>query len=170
MTRTLLAALRGGLIAVSLGVIATFAVGGLLLHFRMSPVLTGSMRPTYDPGDAVVTRQVDAHSLKPGDIALFAPPGEKAVYAHRITGIGTKDGHIVVTTRGDANPAPDPWRATLPDHVAKVVAVAPWMGRPLIWLRTPWLHAAAISVLGLLFTAIGTVTLLRTPKRREALT
>jgi signal peptidase I len=167
----LLVALQGGLAAVGVAVLAAFAIGGLLFHLRVSPVLTGSMRPTYSPGDAVITRQVDVHSLRPGDIAVFEPPGESGAFAHRITGVTRQGGHVVVTTRGDANRAPDPWRASLDQNtVPKVVAVLPYFGRPMTWVHTRWLRAAAIAALGLLLTAIGTSAVLRTPPRREALT
>ena len=167
----LLAMLKGGLAAVALGIVGAIAAGGLVFHLGMSPVLTGSMHPAYSAGDAIVTRSVDTHSLRPGDIAVFVPPGETAPFAHRITSVATKNGHVVVTTRGDANPAPDPWRATLAtSHVKKVVAVVPYVGRPMTWLGRPWMHAAAIAALGLLLTGIGTASILRNPSRREATT
>jgi signal peptidase I len=170
LTRLLLTMLKGGFVAVGVALLAAVAIGTFVFHMRMSPVLTGSMEPTYSPGDAVITKQVDVHSLRPGDIAVFVPPGESGSFAHRVTTVGTIDGHVVVTTRGDANAAPDPWRATLNQNtVPKVVAVLPVVGRPMTWVHTAWLHAAAIAALGLLLTAFGTRALLRTP-RKEALT
>ncbi len=161
--------LKGALAGIALGLLGTFAVGGLVFHLGLSPVLTGSMRPAYSPGDAVITRPVDVHSLRVGDIAVFVPPGESAPFAHRITGVAVmKDGHVVVTTRGDANPAADPWRATLNgSRVSKVVGVVPYLGRPMTWLGQPWLHAAALGALGLLLTAFGTNAIIRNPSRRE---
>ena len=159
----------GGTAAVALSAIAVFALGFLAFHMRVSPVLTGSMRPTYSPGDVIVTRQVNVDSLRVGDIAVFVPPGESAAYAHRITSVTMKDGHVVVTTRGDANPAADPWHAILDGHtVPKVVAVVPSIGRPITWVGAPWLHAVAIAALGLLLTGIGTAAIVRQPSRREA--
>jgi len=146
-----------------------FALSFLVFHVRVSPVLTGSMRPSYSPGDVIVTRRVDVHSLRVGDIAVFVPPGESAAYAHRITSVTTKNGHVVVTTRGDANPAADPWHAMLDGQtVPKVVGVVPYIGRPITWVGAPWLHAAAIAALGLLLTGIGTAAIVRSPSRKEA--
>ena len=167
----LLTVLQGGSLAVALGLIAAFAVGALVFHVRVSPVLTGSMRPTYAPGDVIITRTVKADSLHPGDIAVFAPPGETAAFAHRVTSVSTKDGHVVVTTKGDANQAADPWHAKLNGStVPKVVGTLPAIGRPMTWIHTRALHAAAIAGLGLLLTAIGTVQIMRTPSRREVFT
>jgi signal peptidase I len=166
--RLLLTIVQGGCLAVAFGLIATFAVAALAFHVRVSPVLTGSMRPTYAPGDVIITRPVNVHSLRPGDIAVFVPPGESAAFAHRLASVSTHDGHVVVTTKGDANPAPDPWHAKLDGStVPKVVGTLPAIGRPLTWIHTRWLHASAIGCLGLLFTIVGTVQILRTPSRRE---
>jgi signal peptidase len=168
--RRLLIALQGGLLAVTLGVVATFAVSALFFHVRVSPVLTGSMRPAYSPGDVIITRPVNVHSLRPGDIAVFVPPGESAAFAHRLTSVSEKNGSVVVTTKGDANPSVDPWHAKLNGStVPKVIGTLPAIGRPVTWIHARWLPAAAIAVLGLLFTVVGTVQILRTPSRREAL-
>jgi signal peptidase len=150
------------LIAAALSAVAAFAVGGLVLHMAISPVLTGSMQPAFSPGDAVITRLVDAHSLHKGDIAVFVPPGESAPYAHRITNVTEKNGHVVVTTKGDANPAPDRWHASLNgDQVQVVVAHVPHFGRVMAWTAEPWMRALTIALVGLVFTAIGTTAILR---------
>jgi signal peptidase len=167
----LLIALQGGLLAVVLGLIASYAVAATFFHVRVSPVLTGSMRPAYAPGDVIITRPVNVHSLRPGDIAVFVPPGESSAYAHRLTSVTNKNGSVVVTTRGDANQAADPWHAKLNGStVPKVVGTLPAVGRPMTWIHARWLPAAAIAVLGLLLTAVGFVQIMRTPSRREALT
>ena len=167
----LLIALQGGLLAVVLGLIASYAVAALFFHVRVSPVLTGSMKPAYAPGDVILTRPVDVHTLRPGDIAVFAPPGEATAYAHRVTSVTDKNGSIVVTTKGDANRAADPWHAKLNGStVPKVIGTLPALGYPMTWMHARWLPAAAIAVLGLLLTAVGAAQILRTPSRREALT
>ena len=169
--RLLVVMVEGGCVAVALGLVVAFAVGRLVFHLGLDPVLTGSMRPTFAPGDALLTRPVDVHSLRPGDIAVFVPPGEDAAYAHRITGVSDINGHVVVTTKGDANPAPDAWHAGFTQHrVPKVVTVVPSIGRPLTWLTRASVRAVAIAVLGLIFTAIGTNAIVRPTRRREALT
>jgi signal peptidase I len=146
----------------ALGTVAAFALGGLVLHMGISPVLTGSMQPAYSPGDAVITRPVDVHSLHKGDIAVFVPPGESAPYAHRISGITEKDGHVVVTTKGDANPAADKWHARLDNgRVPVVVAHVPYFGRVMTWTSEPWMRALTIALVGLVLTAIGTSAILR---------
>jgi signal peptidase I len=66
-----------------------------------------SMQPTFYEGDFVVTRDVPAGDLEPGDIVLFQE-GEKHVM-HRIVSIQPDAaGEVTLITRGDNNPANDP--------------------------------------------------------------
>jgi signal peptidase I len=145
------------------------AVGKTLGHLGLSPVLTGSMRPAYSPGDAVLTQRVPVTSLRPGMIAVFVPPGEQAAFAHRIVSISGDPRRPVVVTKGDANPAADPWRATLSTPtVPRVVTVLPKIGYPLVWVRDPRWRSALVGLLGLLGTALLTRSILRPRPRLVA--
>jgi len=170
LARRLARATGGLLTAVLLVGLALTAVGHLVFHVGVSPVLTGSMVPTYRPGDAILTRLVPVSSLHPGEIAVFVPPGESAPFAHRLVTVTGDRNAPVVTTRGDANKAADPWHAKLlgPD-VRVVVGVIPDLGRALVAVRTPRARALLLALLGLLITAIGTAALLRpSPAQRRA--
>ena len=140
----------------------TVAVGVLFLHFRLSPILTASMKPAYGPGDAIITREVDVRSIAVGQIALFVPPGETAEYAHRVTTVTGDRVRPTVTTKGDANPVADQWHSVLPGPRAPVVvATVPKLGYLLIWLRGPVLRALLVAAFGLTITFVGTSAILR---------
>jgi signal peptidase len=105
----------------------------MVLHLGIRPVLTGSMSPTYGPGAVLVTTPVPVEDLRPGMIALFVPPGEHTEFAHRITSISGSPDAPIITTKGDANRGPDPWRSRLTtETVPVVVATHPWIGRLMI--------------------------------------
>lgn len=79
-------------------------------------VLSGSMRPVFDPGDMVIDKPVtpdQASRLKPGDIVTFHVPGSAtSLITHRIYAVqhspaGAANGHVAYETKGDANNAPD---------------------------------------------------------------
>src|SRR5688500_7107925 len=113
-------------------------VAAPLLHIGYSPVLTGSMRPAFGPGDLLITAPKAVVDLQPGDVAVFTPPGETAPYAHRITAIAGIPEHPVLTTKGDANPAADKWRAKLDQaQVPVVAATVPHVGNALLWAQNP---------------------------------
>jgi len=107
-------------------------------HLSVRPVLTGSMRPAYGPGALLITKPVPVRDLHKGMIVLFVPPGEHAEFAHRITSVGGTSSAPVITTKGDANKAPDPWHAQLTStSVPEVVTTVPWFGRFMVGIRGP---------------------------------
>ena len=138
--------------------------GGIVMRLNdvgLDPVLSGSMRPLAQPGDLAVTSRVPASSLRVGDVIVFIPPHETQQVMHRIATLETVDGHIVITTKGDANNAPDNWKATLAGTDARRLAfMVPLVG----WLPEyrGWFLIAAGVVLGLV--------LLRQVRRKEAST
>jgi signal peptidase len=68
-----------------------------LLPFRFVYLLSGSMRPTYQPGDvAVVFVQKDL-AVKPGDVVLFSASIGPTI--HRVVAIEND----LISTQGDAN-------------------------------------------------------------------
>ncbi|GAA4026442.1 hypothetical protein GCM10023063_04100 [Arthrobacter methylotrophus] len=150
--------------AATLAAMAFLAVGVVapLLHIGFSPVLTGSMRPAYAPGDLLITAPADVSSLRPGQIAVFTPPGESVPFAHRITAIAGTSSKPILTTKGDANPAPDHWQAVLDQtQVPVVVAVVPSVGSALLWIESPLQRALLTALFGLTVTGSAVWWILR---------
>ena len=95
-----------------LGVVATIGFALLLavIHIHFMRVVSPSMQPTIAVGDVVVLLPVSTANLEAGDVVVLPVPDEGGVmYAHRLTSVREQDGKVVVTTKGDANAAPDPW-------------------------------------------------------------
>jgi signal peptidase I len=162
---------RASAVAVAItAVVLLTGVGLLAMGYRVSPVLSASMTPTYRAGDAIVTKPVPAHSLRPGMIPVIVPPGEAVPYAHRITSASASQSAVVVTTKGDANPVADPWHARIDARrVPVVVATVPALGRVLVWIHGRAIRAVLLALLGLLVTGVGTrmfTSNLRSPSPR----
>lgn len=150
------------------GVCCGLALVVLTLHLGFRPVLTGSMRPTYGPGALLVTRPVPVSSVRPGMIVVFTPPGEQVQFAHRVATVTGSSSHPVITTKGDANPAPDPWHAELTSAtVPEVVTSVPWVGRLLIGMRGS-VQLVLIVFGGLVAIVAGTRWILRPSGRPVA--
>jgi signal peptidase I len=148
-----------------LGVLSVCVVGGIALifawHLRAQPILTGSMVPTYGPGWAVITRPVPVSQVRPGDIVVFVPPGKTAAFAHRVVTVKGTSAHPVVTTKGDANPAPDPWHARLQGAtVPEVVAAVPFVGTVLLWVHGKVVAAVLVGLGGLAIGVAGVRSIL----------
>lgn len=119
-------------------VLTVAALGSIVLaivvgvqHLGFSPVLSPSMRPSFAPGDLVVTKPIAAADLQVGDVAVLPIPGESGQrYVHRIIKITYQNGAPVVRTKGDANAAPESYNLRITSKtVPLVVDTVPHMGR-----------------------------------------
>lgn len=119
-------------------VVAAISVGLRFEHSggHVLSVQTGSMRPAFRPGDAVIAWRVPSTSLRVGTIVSYRSPVDPNVLiSHRIVAIDATSGRL--TTKGDALEQPDP--AVAPQAViGQVTAVAPGLGSLLSWIRTPF--------------------------------
>lgn len=94
----------GGVICIVLVVLA-FTAQITLIMFR-----TGSMSPTIPAGSVAVVQRVPASEIAVGDVVTVDRPDDLPV-THRVTSVepGASDQERVITMRGDANAADDPF-------------------------------------------------------------
>jgi signal peptidase I len=87
----------------------TFAVGTWLAGFRLQPVLSASMSPTYPVGSLLVVGPIDAGIVESGMAVTFEDPAEAArTVAHRVVRQAPGEA-LAFVTRGDANATEDPF-------------------------------------------------------------
>jgi signal peptidase I len=91
-----------------------------LLPFRFVYLFTGSMEPTYQPGDLAVVYEQNNMLVKPGDVILFTSAVGPTI--HRVVSI--ENG--LITTKGDANNAADLEKITTVE--GKVLFMIPKLG------------------------------------------
>lgn len=128
MPRTRRAA--GALAALFVLSLALVAAVLVMQGYHAYIVRTGSMSPTYRPGDVVLDSRPRA--VRPGDVITFLHSHAAGdVVTHRVTGVS--DG--LIHTKGDANATADVWRIR-PDQVRGVVVGAvPKLGFLLVFFR-----------------------------------
>lgn len=120
-------------------------------------VATPSMGTAAPVGTLVLTVPAHVSVLQVGDVIAFHPPTAPAeTYTHRIVAIGSSG---LISTRGDINGAPDPWRLTHKDVIGKAVAILPGLG----WL----IRGLPIVLLGIVVVWLATMRV-RTPHRKSA--
>ena len=88
-------------VAVAPAMLQTYAGIGVRI------IRSGSMEPTYAPGDAVVVRTVQARDVVEGDVALLLHPKDDEIQAHRILTLDEGPTTTSLVTKGDANPMSD---------------------------------------------------------------
>ncbi len=83
--------------------------------WEVTPVLSGSMRPGFSVGGAVISQRVPVDSLRVRDVIIFNDPNKPSEQiVHRIVRISkNKSGQLQFNTQGDANTVRDPWTITI---------------------------------------------------------
>ena len=117
-----------------IAVFAAFVMG--LFKYQPVAVLSGSMSPTFNRGDAVIINKLtkqEKNELKKGDIIQFIS-GTKYV-VHRINKVTNDEyGNKAFITKGDHNNAPDSDQVSLDNVIGKVSFSVPLIGYPSVWL------------------------------------
>jgi signal peptidase len=129
--------LLGAVVAGGLALIAVPKATGA----KPLTVLSGSMAPTYDPGDVVVVRPTRARELEVGDVVTFQPVSDDPkLTTHRVVEVTYGSEGVRYVTQGDANDTPDP-EPVRPVQVKGEV----WYSVPLVGYLSVWM---ATGVLG----------------------
>ncbi|WP_051265026.1 signal peptidase I [Nakamurella lactea] len=102
--------------------------------YRPYVVHTGSMAPTYRPGDLVIDRPA-ARSYQVGEVITFRYSADpNALVTHRVTEV-TANGSI--HTKGDANRTADSWTIRPGLVVGSVATSIPRLGYVVVFLQQP---------------------------------
>ena len=117
-----------------IAVTAGFVMG--LFKYQPVAVLSGSMSPTFNRGDAVVVRKLsddEKKLLKENDVIQFVS-GNKYVI-HRIVEVDNdKYGNKLFVTKGDHNNGVDVNKVSLEQIRGKASFTVPYIGYPSVWL------------------------------------
>ena len=134
-----------------LTVLAVLAYAGLLVAgFRPVAVYSGSMLPTLAVGALAVDRPVRASVVRVGDVISFSDPYVPGwMVTHRVIRIFQRPDGRAYWTKGDANPARDPWAIKLSGSVGRVAFDVPYVGYALVYARTRELRTALILLASL---------------------
>ena len=132
-------------------------------HYRGDQLLsvqTGSMIPTFYPGDAIVTNKTALQKLLVGDIVAYHNPvNSKVIVSHRLISVNYKTGKLI--TEGDALDLQD---VPFPSYLVagKVDKVIPHAGLLLDWLHKPIGLLVAVYVPAVLVMATEAKTAFKT--------
>jgi signal peptidase len=131
-TRSVLGSTATAVIVLICALVVVAGAGSALGVWRADVVLSGSMRPAFSAGSAVLAVKTSSDSVAAGDVVVFLPPpayGSGRV-AHRVVSVG-KDaaGATTMLTKGDNNSSADPWGPVAsPRSVWVVKADVPMLG------------------------------------------
>jgi signal peptidase I len=140
---------RAIFIALALAVAILPAILTSQFGYGFSPILTGSMQPSANPGDVFLTRLAVASTLQVGEIIAVNNQVTGTYYSHRIVEIRDYNGALRITTKGDANESADrdPFIVSRLAEVSLVVKRIPFIGRPMVYMNTVQGRQTAASFL-----------------------
>jgi signal peptidase I len=155
--------------ALFLGAVLVFTLLTVLPHlnvYRTVSVLSGSMRPTFGPGDLLLIQPEPMQELHVGQVITYQiPVQDRHVESHRVVRILRHGKSPIVWTKGDANNVRDQWTAQLHGKDVWTVAMSvPYAARPILWLRQPWAHRVTVLLFPVLLVAIGLSRIWRRPE------
>jgi signal peptidase len=137
-----------GVLVLAIGAQAAPATGHGLFAVR-----SGSMSPALAVADLIVAREVDASTVRPGDIVTIEV-GHGTTLTHRVVSVTETDDGPMFATRGDANATTDPVAARAEQLRGAVIWQVPLLGYLLAMLAIPSGIAALFSIGATLLTAV----------------
>ncbi len=164
------------LIGCALVLFVGLAVLPALGLYRPVTVLSGSMRPTFSPGDVVIDVPEPISAVRVGQVISYhVPVGIRQIETHRVVKMTGPASEPTIQTRGDANNVNDPWTAKLEGTTAwRQVAVIPKLGYLINAMRSSTLHLIAVVLAPLILALLlladiwGLGGKLRRPERRSS--
>ena len=127
----------GGFSVGLLLLVACLLAVGPLAGTRVLTVLSGSMSPTIDTGDAIVVRKIQPVDLRVGDVITFRDPADDTrLITHRLRSLRLQGNTAHAVTKGDANTGMERWTIRRDGDVAVVRHRLPKLGFVLQWMRS----------------------------------
>jgi signal peptidase len=136
-----------------LAAVAPFALG-----LKPYTVLSGSMEPTVDTGDIVVTSPIDASEAGVGDIVTFKDPeGSGDLITHRVRAVRREGDQLNFVTRGDANNNAERWSIPADGSIGTLDYRIPKLGYALAATGGGPGRIALIAIPALLLCGLGLI-------------
>lgn len=104
-----------------------------VLGYRFFIIMSGSMEPTIDTTDVVITKE-QKDNFQKGDIIAFQ--NSKSVTVHRIVEIYVEGEEISYQTKGDNNNTVDSKSVKLSEVKGKVVFKIPKIGKVILFINS----------------------------------
>lgn len=108
-----------------------------------APVTGTSMAPVLREGDLIKYKKASPSELEVGDIIVYRIPPLVQKYSdcpsvvtHRVVEIRGTTAGLYYRTKGDNNPAQDPWSVEYGDVIGKVSQRISYLGFPLLFLKS----------------------------------
>lgn len=121
---------------------AALATGHQLLIVR-----SGSMAPTIQTGDAVVTRSTTAAAVRVGEVLTFTDPSRPdRLLTHRVRELQPHPVTMEFVTQGDANTGAERWAMAREGTLGTLALRIPKLGYTLAFLQTGRVRVGLVTI------------------------
>lgn len=157
-----------GNVALWIGAVLGVVAGGVWAAGQMGwvqplIVISGSMEPSIDTGDLIISRNLATGDVEVGDVVSLHSEMTDKLVTHRVTEISPNpDGTWQINMKGDANDEPDLESYTVDESVLTPWVQIPQAGKVVSKLMEP---AVALPVLVALVALLGVSLLDEEPRR-----
>jgi signal peptidase I len=128
--------------------------GAVLAGYRPLVVRSGSMSPTIQTGDLVLSRLVHPGDIAVDDVVTFRDQSRSnELVTHRVLSVRREGRRYAFVTRGDANTGVERWAIDDRGTVGLVAVTVPKAGYVLTWLGTRPVRVTLIVVAALVLAA-----------------
>lgn len=153
-----------------LAIITVVAVGFVSFNFisgaKGYAVITDSMVPVLNRGDAVFVKETDFETLNEGDIVTVSFQDGSGFFTHRIISIDYEAG--MFKTKGDANENEDPQASMAEQIVGKVWYSVPILGYISIFISSLNLIKISVILAIVVIVLITLTTIIQKKKNTES--
>lgn len=103
-----------------------------IFKYQLVAIVTNSMSPTYERGDAVIINKKEANEIKVGDVLAFNMG--YGIITHRVTKINVENNVYTFTTKGDYNKLTDEYIITNENVIGTVDYILKYAGYPTVFV------------------------------------
>jgi len=135
-------------------------------HEQLLAVTSGSMAPTFNTGDVVISAPVRKTNLHAGQIITFGATRTREPTTHRIVSVVNRPDGLFLQTKGDANPVKDPNLIRASSVSGVMTGSIPYFGRWLAFYQEGMGKALLLGI-PLCLIVIGQLRSLFTGRERE---
>lgn len=121
--------------------------------WRVDAVFSGSMEPEIKVGSVLITRPVEAETIKAGDIITFDSPPSEMPTTHRVVSV-EKGSELYFQTKGDANEDADPITVPAQNVLGTAYFHVPYFGYVSQFVKTPLGFILTLCVPGIIIVVM----------------
>jgi signal peptidase I len=122
--------------------------------YKMMVVLSGSMSPNFNAGDAIIISSEKRSLYSKGDVITFKDPSNQGkIITHRIIAVQKAGNEPSYLTKGDANASPDSRSVPSTNIIGQQKWHIPYYGRIIEFAKTKLGIVLLVFLPGLIFIA-----------------